>query len=168
MKLLFSVTFDKCLAENFLIMPATMQIVTDLLGFDSIQSLWQALSYVLYGPMTVQSNGSYLRDVWCSSVSKVMPFSLATFMAEIYKWDSWLSKIKRTGFSIEGLSHVIQCFMQSTNSLSYDQLVGFTLPVEAVGAPVDMWFLKCTLGNINLRSTSWHVVLEMHPCKYQP
>jgi hypothetical protein len=43
--------------------------------------------------------------------------------------------------------------MQSTNRLSYDKPFGFALPVEAVGTPVDMWFLKCTLGNINLRRT---------------
>jgi len=65
-----------------------MQIITCLLGFDSIQSLRQALSHILYGPMMVQSSGSNLYDVWCSSVSKKMPFSLATLMAEIYNWDS--------------------------------------------------------------------------------
>jgi hypothetical protein len=82
-----------------------------------------------------------------------MPFSLATFMAEIYKWDSLLSKIKRTGSSLEGLSHVIQWFMQSTKSLTCDQPVGFAPPIEAVGAPVDMWFLKCNLGNISIGGT---------------
>ena len=142
MKLLFSVIFGNCFVEHFSIMSATMQIVTCLLGFDSIQSLWQALSYVLYEPMTVQSNGSYLCDVWCSSVSKIMPFSLATFMVQIYKWDSWLSKTKRNVSSLEGLSHVTQYFMQSTNSLSHDQTVGFALLVEAVRAPVEMQLWK--------------------------
>jgi hypothetical protein len=43
--------------------------------------------------------------------------------------------------------------MQAKKSLSCDQLVGFALPIEAVGAPVDMWFLKCNLGNINTAGT---------------
>jgi len=48
---------------------------------------------------------------------------------------------------------VIQCSIQSTNSLSCDQTVGFAPAIEAAGAPVDKWFLKCTLGNINIGGT---------------
>jgi hypothetical protein len=55
--------------------------------------------------------------------------------------------------SFEGLSHAIQCSIQSTNSLSCDQTVGFAPPIEAVGALVDMWFWKYTLGNINIGGT---------------
>jgi hypothetical protein len=40
-----------------------------------------------------------------------------------------------------------------TKSFSFDQPVGFVPPTEAVGAPVNMWFLKCTLGDINIRGT---------------
>ena len=101
----------------------------------------------------VQSSGTNLCDVWCSSVSKIMSFSLPTFMAEIYKWDSLLSKIKRKVSSLEGLSHVIQGFMQLTKSLTCDQPVGFAPPFEAVGTPVDMWFLKYNLGNTNIAGT---------------
>ena len=36
----------------------------------------------------VQSNGCNLGDVWGSSVNKKMPFSFATLMAGIDKWDS--------------------------------------------------------------------------------
>jgi hypothetical protein len=82
-----------------------------------------------------------------------MPFSPAKFIAEIYKWDSLLSKIKRNWSSLQELSHVIQCFMQSTKSFTCDQPDGFVPPIEAVVAPVDMWFLKCNLGNINVGRT---------------
>jgi hypothetical protein len=34
--------------------------------------------------------------------------------------------------------------MQSTKNLSFDQPVDFEPLIEAVGTPVDMWFLKCT------------------------
>ena len=117
------------------------------------QTIWQTFWYVLYGPKTTQSSGSNLCNVWWGSVSKKEPFSLATLMAEIDKWNSWLSKIKRIGSSFKGLLHVIQCIMQSTKNLSFDQTVGFSPPIEAVGAPFDMWFLKCTLGNINIGGT---------------
>jgi hypothetical protein len=36
------------------------------------------------------------------------------------------------------------------NGLPFDQPDGFAPPIEAVKAPVNMWFLKCTLGNINI------------------
>jgi hypothetical protein len=44
--------------------------------------------------------------------------------------------------------------MQSTNSFSCDQTVGFAPPIEVVGAPIDMWFLKFTHGNINIEGTN--------------
>lgn len=39
------------------------------------------------------------------------------------------------------------------NGLQFDQPVGFTPPIEAVEAPVNMWFLKHTLGNITIGQT---------------
>jgi len=48
---------------------------------------------------------------------------------------------------------MIQCFMQSTKSFTCDQPVGFAPPIEEVIAPVDMWFLKWKLGNINIGRT---------------
>jgi hypothetical protein len=48
---------------------------------------------------------------------------------------------------------VIQCSIQSTNSLSCDQTVGFAPSIEAVGALVDMWLLKCTLGKSSIGGT---------------
>jgi hypothetical protein len=63
-------------------------MVTGLPGFESIQSLRQALQYALYGPKTVQSNGCTLCDVWGGNVSMTIPFSFATLLAAIDKWDS--------------------------------------------------------------------------------
>jgi len=63
-------------------------MVTCLPGFDNIPSLIQAFQDALYGLKMVQSNGCNLCDVWYSSVSKKVPFSFATLMARIEKWDS--------------------------------------------------------------------------------
>jgi len=38
-------------------------------------------------------------------------------------------------------------------TLSFHQLVGFAPPVESVAAPVNMCFLKCTFGNMNIGGT---------------
>jgi len=38
-------------------------------------------------------------------------------------------------------------------TLSFHQLVGFAPQVEAVAAPVNLCFLKCTLGNMNIVGT---------------
>jgi len=38
-------------------------------------------------------------------------------------------------------------------TLSFHQLVGFAPPVEAVATPVSLYFLKCTLGNMNIGGT---------------
>jgi hypothetical protein len=141
--------FGKCLVKTFSNNACNKANCYFLFGFDSIQSFWQTSSHVPYGPMMVQSSGSNLCDVWCSSVSKTMTFSLATLMAE-FTIGTHKSPKSRELSSFEGLLYVIQYFMQPPKSLSCDQPVGFALSIEAVVTPVDMWFLKCNLGNINM------------------
>jgi hypothetical protein len=43
--------------------------------------------------------------------------------------------------------------LQSTKSLSFHQHVVVAPPIEAVVAPINLWFLKCTHGNINSGGT---------------
>jgi hypothetical protein len=40
-----------------------------------------------------------------------------------------------------------------TKTLSFHQPVGFAPPIEAVAAPVNLYFLKYTLGNMNIGGT---------------
>jgi hypothetical protein len=40
-----------------------------------------------------------------------------------------------------------------TKQFLMDQPVGCAPAIEAVGAPANTWFLKCTLGNINIEGT---------------
>jgi hypothetical protein len=109
--------FDKCLAETFSNNNGNTVDCCSLPGFDSIQSLIQALLHVPNGPKMAQSNGRTLCDVWGGSVSKEMSFSFATMMAAIDTWDSCLSKIKRTGSSSPDVSHAIKCFGWSATNL---------------------------------------------------
>jgi len=46
------------------------------------------------------------------------------------------------------------------NGLPFDQPVGFVPPTEAVEAPVNMWFLKYTLGNIKIGQTLLPMALQ--------
>jgi hypothetical protein len=91
--------FDKCFSETFSNNDCNTVDCCILPGFDSIQSLIQALLYFPYGPKMVQSNGRNLCDVWGGSVSKEMSFSFVTMIAGTDKWDSCLSKMMRTGSS---------------------------------------------------------------------
>jgi hypothetical protein len=62
--------------------------------------------------------------------------------------------------SLCDLSLTIKLFRQSTKGLSFSQPVGFVSPIEAVGTPVNIWFLKCTLGNISMGGTCLSKSLE--------
>lgn len=75
-----------------------------------------------------------------------MPFSLATVMAGITKWDSTVS-------ALQGLSLATKCFRWSTKRPSFDQPIGFALQIEAVGAPISTWFQIHTLRNLNIGKT---------------
>jgi len=46
------------------------------------------------------------------------------------------------------------------NGLPLDQPVGFAPPIKTVEAPVNMWFLKCTLGNIKIGQTLLTMALQ--------
>ena len=106
-----------------------------------------------YGPKTVQYSCCNLCDVWGGSVRKKMPSSFLTLTSGIDKWNSRLSNIKSTGPSLQDVSHAIKFFRQSKQTLSFGQTVEFAAPTEAVGAPVNTWFLRSTVGNISTTGT---------------
>ena len=73
-----------------------------------------------------------------------------TLFTRIENWDAWLSKISKTGYSLQGLQHAINYFKLSIKRLSFDQIAGYEPATEAVGAAVNMQFFKCTVEKINI------------------
>lgn len=103
----------------------------------------------------------YVTGIWGGNVNRILPpVSFGMLMAGIVKCDSWLSKIKRTGSSLQinKMLHVV------TKSLSFAQPVVFTSPTEVVGTPVNMCFLKCTLGCINIGGTWLNGIYRNNHC----
>lgn len=95
----------------------------------------------------MQSDGCNLCDIQGGSVNKTMPFSLATLMAGISKWDSWLSNIN--------------CFYL-TRSFTCNKMFQM-VNKETLTWPTH-WV--CT-SNWSCRSTNQHLVLDTHPQKNQ-
>jgi hypothetical protein len=59
--------------KNFPVMPVTLQVVTDLPGFESIQSLKLYMDHRQYDPMAVTYFAILIAgiDMWDSSLSKI-------------------------------------------------------------------------------------------------
>ena len=87
-----------------------------------------------------------------SSVSKKISFSFATLMAGSDELDSGLSNIKLVHLKRPSTCHKTLKIVK-TNNFSFDHPVVFAPQIEAVGAPVNMWYLQCTFGNINIAGT---------------
>jgi len=76
-----------------------------------------------------------------------MPFALHGSIESKLTWLSWLSSIKRTGWSKAQWLYLMKCFKYETKLTDVIQPDGCAEPAVPGGAPFNICTLKYTLGN---------------------
>ena len=119
----------------------------------SNQLSWAILTYFLKGPTTVWSSGCNVWKQWDGNNNIIIPFAIVKFSVSIPRWEWWLSKRSRTGFSVEGLACLAEYFMKTKMFSVVIQTGGFVTPTQPVGPSRIKWSSKFCLGKINIGGT---------------